>query len=164
MPPSYEAVASASSTLALPKSPTLCPPSPKPSMAGPSSPAPSFSASVGFTRRAPPSPIPAPPPYVSSPPPQSPICPVSLDELDADPHYLATPTQRSYFVQLSDLFETEAQSNEEPEPSTAQEMREKSVKREKRASMSAPVLRRSSRSHGAAEPRTPSCFGFCTIS
>ncbi|GAA6000774.1 hypothetical protein JCM10207_004654 [Rhodosporidiobolus poonsookiae] len=104
MPPSY--TASTSSATPLPHSPVLCPPSPTPSML-----APPTSNLQGSPRRGPPSPI-CPPPYSSSSlsplSPQSPCSPVSLEELEADPHYLATPTQRSYFVQLSDLFEAGA--------------------------------------------------------
>ncbi|GAA5984399.1 hypothetical protein JCM11641_000124 [Rhodosporidiobolus odoratus] len=163
MPPPYEATTGAdvgsSSALRVPRSPVICPPSPSPSMAIPYSPAPSFSSTMP-TRRGVPAPINTPPPYVCTPPPQSPISPVSLEELDADPHYLATPTQRSYFVQLSDLFEMEAQGTKDeaaPQGRMAREMKEK---RERRTSGKVPVLRK----NVPVGQRTPSCFGCCTIS
>ncbi|GAA5927557.1 hypothetical protein JCM1841_002339 [Sporobolomyces salmonicolor] len=79
-----------------------------------------FSVPSVTPRRRLPTPI-HPPPYCAAPP-GSPSLPSPLSpslsspglpelELEQDPHYLATATQRSYFVQLSDLFETEAVAN-----------------------------------------------------
>ncbi|GAA5896915.1 hypothetical protein JCM6882_007307 [Rhodosporidiobolus microsporus] len=169
MPPPYEASTSsstaphpygASSALPPPRSPVLCPPSPTPSMLLPPSP------SLGTTRRAPPSPI-CPPPYCSSSPTlRAPLSPVSVEEMQDDPHYLATPTQRSYFVQLSDLFEETAPAKREEDVEAGRrrkgrEMKEKTTA--KRARLLVPVLKKGGGQLVDDAP-TPRCFGCCTIS
>lgn len=72
----------------------------------PCPPSPSTLAMRRSSQASPPSLIP-PPPYCSSQP--SPGSPDSLD----DPHHLATPTQRSYFLDLSNLFEEGAEAYKE---------------------------------------------------
>ncbi|GAA6030142.1 hypothetical protein JCM8097_009282 [Rhodosporidiobolus ruineniae] len=168
MPPPYTAASeptAQSSALALPPSPILCPPSPTPSMS-------LFSASSSpnlSSRRGPPAPI-SPPPYSAPPPLHSPtsvrstapaphpLSPRSLeidDQSLSDPHYLATPTQRSYFVHLSDLFEEAA-------------VKEGLGAKVRRMSVQAlPVLRRNSAPKGEKgekdEEPQPGCLGCCTI-
>lgn len=63
-----------------------------------------FPARCAPRKGAPPPPIATPPPYRTSQ--QAPGSPDSLD----DPHYLTTPTQRDYFVNLSNMFEEQAMS------------------------------------------------------
>lgn len=63
-----------------------------------------FPARAHPRKGAPPSPLATPPPYCSST-----ITPGSPDSLiEDDPHYLATPTQRAYFVGLTSMFEEQA--------------------------------------------------------
>lgn len=56
-------------------------------------------------------------------------------DLDLDPHYLATPVQRSYFIHLSDLFEKTAEDR-------GAEVAD--VKKERRLSRVMPAMRRQS--------------------
>ncbi|GAA5831291.1 hypothetical protein JCM11251_007822 [Rhodosporidiobolus azoricus] len=172
MPPSYEASTASvwtvtreegaahglSSSLPspprVPRSPILCPPSPTPS-----------ASTMGISnRRNPRSPI-CPPPYRSGAPTLcAPLSPVSVEGMQDDPHYLATPTQRSYFVALSDMFEECAAVKREVDVEAGRrgekEMKEK-VKA-KRASLLIPVLGKGGQL--VHEEATPRCFGCCTVS
>lgn len=65
-----------------------------------------------------PSALTTPPPYCASPPlvslspayPAAPVPDSPASTLDTDPHFLATPVQRSYFVALADMFEAAAEA------------------------------------------------------
>ncbi|BGP22362.1 hypothetical protein JCM10295v2_001241 [Rhodotorula toruloides] len=131
----------APSLLSRPTMPVLLePPSPHPPMIPPSA--------MSRSTPAPP-PITVPPPSSSPmihlpPAKTAPLSPAALWrtstkeddlDLDPDPHYLATPVQRSYFVHLSELFEKKAQ-----ERIAAAE----DVKKERRMSRVLAALRRAS--------------------
>ncbi|BGO89086.1 hypothetical protein NBRC10512_003831 [Rhodotorula toruloides] len=130
----------APSLLSRPTTPVLLePPSPHPPMT-----VPSFSICRSTPAPAPiVLPPPSSPPLIPTPPgttaPDSPsaLSPTTTKEvdLDLDPHYLATPIQRSYFVHLSDLFEKKAVER----IADAED-----VKKEKSLSRVLPVLRRAS--------------------
>ncbi|GAA5851034.1 hypothetical protein JCM8547_009160 [Rhodosporidiobolus lusitaniae] len=139
-PPSSPSLSTSGLSSALPPSPTVqvCPPSPSPSMS--------------VVRRAgPPAPISPPPYYTTDASTLSPSSPISVDELDADPHYRATPTQRSYFVQLSDLFE-EARAGKE----------DSAGQKEQKEKARLPVLRK--QAAAVEEDPSPRRCGVCTIS
>ncbi|GAA6052436.1 hypothetical protein NBRC10513_006735 [Rhodotorula toruloides] len=113
----------------------------------PPSPRPPMTVTSSSISRTTPAPAPIVVPHLFSPPliptsngttaSESPsaLSPTTTKEvdLDLDPHYLATPIQRSYFVHLSDLFEKKA----------AERIGDaEDVKKDRRLSRVLPALRR----------------------
>lgn len=128
-----------SSALPHPSPPMVVPPSPSLSLLAPSSP----SSSSLSSRRSPP----PPPAYFTNTSSLSPIHLADDFDLEINPHYLATPIQRSYFVQLADLFESAAPDvdkvKEDGIRAEGIEMKQTRLgTASKRASMFVPVLRR----------------------